>query len=496
MGRRDLSSCSCLVTAIRVKRLEAGVAELVDASALEADGFESWGFKSLRPHRCTKAQIHKGTTMNALTNDSHIEELHAEQGTQKGERAFRVTVKSEVLVALYERQLAHKARHAAIKGFRPGKAPMEQVEKQWGASVRDDAIRTLLNDHVRLLVEKFSLDFIHSPQVDMEGSDTDTTIVFRVCFFIYPDIAEPSWKDMTIERAVYQVGEHDISQALKRMAEARRQFASSGKGAATGDRVVLDFDITVNGMAFEGGSAKQVTVTLGEAEPIKGLHGALNGVSKGAVLHLDAPLPDFFGAEMAGQKGRFAISVTDVLSAPPIIVNDATAQQWGCKDREDLKQRVKQSLEQEATRVAKQRAAAQLIEKLEAALDFPLSERIIEKEIRSVQKEEEQTQPISNEMKQQAASRLRLTMAVSQLAKKNDIVIEDTHIDQALRVEASRYGEQQEQVFKKLAKDDAIRQRMRYALLESQVCAWALDKVTITDVNRPFARLYDHQEAT
>ena len=125
-----------------------------------------------------------------------------------------------------------------------------------------------------------------------------------------------------------------------------------------------------------------------------------------------------------------------------------------------------------------------------------MSERIIEKEIRSVQKQEEQTQPISNEMKQQAASRLRLTMAVSQLAKKNDIVIEDTHIDQALRVEASRYGEQQEQVFKKLAKDDAIRQRMRYALLESQVCAWALDKVTITDVNRPFARLYDHQEAT
>ena len=173
------------------------------------------------------------------------------------------------------------------------------------AAVRDDAIRTLLNDHVRLLVEKFSLDFIHSPQVDMEGSDTDTTIVFRVCFFIYPDIAEPSWKDMTIERAVYQVGEHDISQALKRMAEARRQFASSGKGAVTGDRVVLDFDITVNGMAFEGGRAKQVTVILGEAEPIKGLHGALNGVSKGAVLRFGCATARFFRGRDGGTKGAF-----------------------------------------------------------------------------------------------------------------------------------------------------------------------------------------------
>lgn len=421
-----------------------------------------------------------------ITQDSRIKEARA----PKGERLFDVTVKHEWVASLYGAQLARKAKTTTLKGFRKGKAPLDHIAREYGQQLHEEVIRFILDVHIQKLVKEHELRLIHAPQCELKKAKDD--VAFSVRFFLFPEIKEPQWDKIILEKKLYQIEDKDVEDALLRICESRRNFTSSGKPAQKGDRVVIDYETSLRGKKLDKGAGKDAMVLLGGKMPLEGLEAKLTEAQKGASFTLTAPLPDAFGDELKGKKADFAITVKDVLSAPPLRMDEALAKQLGCASLVDLKKRLKDSLIKEGQQISQRKLIDEFMNNFSKSLDVHIAEHVIEAEAKRImgERKKDEITPDAQALSD-AGERLRLTLSISELAKRHEINVSENDITGAMRLEASRYGDEAEKIFARLSNDESMRQRMRYALLESQFCQFALKKVTIKEVAKPFSQLYD-----
>ena len=68
------------------------------------------------------------------------------------------------------------------------------------------------------------------------------------------------------------------------MRKQRATFEKADKAAADGDRVVVDFKGTLDGVAFEGGTAKDYAFALGQGRMLPEFENAIRG---NAVVFMD-----------------------------------------------------------------------------------------------------------------------------------------------------------------------------------------------------------------
>jgi len=92
-------------------------------------------------------------------------------------------------------------------------------------------------------------------------------------------------------------------------AAAKAQKVTTGV-AANGDKVNIDFSGTLDGEAFEGGTAKAQDLTLGSGSMIPGFEDQIVGKSIGSTFTIDVTFPEEYHAEdLRGAAAKFEITI-------------------------------------------------------------------------------------------------------------------------------------------------------------------------------------------
>lgn len=88
----------------------------------------------------------------------------------------------------------------------------------------------------------------------------------------------------------------------------------SNAGAQNGDTVIIDFVGTLNGVAFEGGTAAGFPLTLGSGQFVPGFEEQVVGMSKGETRDINITFPQNYYPELAGKNVVFKVTVQDIVS--------------------------------------------------------------------------------------------------------------------------------------------------------------------------------------
>ncbi len=107
--------------------------------------------------------------------------------------------------------------------------------------------------------------------------------------------------------------EADIDQSIDRIRAANLRYQPKDGAAETGDRLVIDFTGTIDGVAFEGGSTEDAPIVLGSGNFIPGFEEGLTGARAGEEREVEATFPEAYPeASLAGKTARFAVKVKEV----------------------------------------------------------------------------------------------------------------------------------------------------------------------------------------
>jgi trigger factor len=419
------------------------------------------------------------------------------------QRRANVSVPIATIEAEIHKRLSRLARTAKIAGFRPGKVPLKLIEKQYGPQVRSEVLNDAINDTFGELVQKENLRVAGYPRIEPKQDNTDQTkLEYTATFEVYPDIVIGDLSATKVEKPVAEVKPADVERTIDILRKQKVSYRPATRPAMKGDRVLVDFTGTIDGVEFAGGQAKDLAITVGEGRMLPEFEAALAGVVAGDNKAFELTFPaDYHGKEVAGKTAVFTMNVKSV-SVPVLPEIDAEfAKSYGIADGnlEKLHEEIGANLRMELKRRVLARIREQVMEALRAATPLTVPEALVDLDVqrqmqaaaadlksRGVEPTSEQLRP---EMFRDAAhSRVALGLIIGELVRKEKLDPTPAQIRTLVEESAQSY-EQPDEVVKWHFQDPARLADFEAQALEQNVINWVLGRAQVSELQTTFAEL-------
>jgi len=179
------------------------------------------------------------------------------------ERRLEVAIPAAQVDGEVAQRLTKISRTARLKGFRPGKAPIAVIRQQYGEQVHGEVINDLMRASFSEAVAREKLNPAGGPRIEPIAMNPGADLKYAAVFEVLPEVRLQPVSELTLERPVASVADSDLEAMLDTLRKQRPAFNEVARGAASNDRVVVDFVGRIDGAEFEGGTGSAVPIVIG-----------------------------------------------------------------------------------------------------------------------------------------------------------------------------------------------------------------------------------------
>jgi trigger factor len=421
-------------------------------------------------------------------------------------REIKVVVPAGDMESKLMARLTDAKNKVRLNGFRPGKVPVQHLRKMYGKSFMAEVVNEVLNDSTRSILADRGEKAAMQPEITMTEDEKEAEKVlsggvdfeFSLAYEVIPPIEIKDFSGIKVTRQVYDVPESEIEEQMQRVAESARTYEPKTGKAETRDRVPMDFVGTIDGEAFDGGSAQDQALVLGSNQFIPGFEDQLVGVKAGDEKVVKVSFPEDYGAaNLAGKAAEFAVKVKEVAKPNELKLDDELAKNLGLESLERLHEIVKSQIESQFGSLTRQKVKRELLDRLDETYKFEAPSKLVDAEFeniwRQVTTELEQTgktfadedtteEEARGEYRGLAERRVRLGLVLAEIGEKAEIQITDDEMQRAL-IEYVRGvpANQQREVFEFYRDNPNALANLRAPLFEEKVVDHLLTQIEVTD---------------
>ena len=415
-----------------------------------------------------------------------------------GELQRRLTV--EVPTEQVEREVATRLRTLAqrvrIDGFRPGKVPLKVVAQRYGSKVRDEVtdevVQRSLGDALRQENLRPASARIESREVILGAS-----LRFTVVLEIFPEVQLASLDDLTLECPVAQVTDQDVDELLETLRRQRRSWEPVQRAACDGDRLVIDYQGTVDGAPLPGGSAESVSAELGSGHLLDAFEEQLRGLKPGDRAAFDVSYPaEHPKAEVAGKTVHYTVMVHSVSEShlPTLDEDFACGFEVSEGGVNALRTEVRANMERELARAMHGRLKNQVMDALLARNPVTVPDALMREEVERLQAQVAESgapakgTPGSEDLESAARRRVGLGLIIAELVRVNRIAVDPVRVRTAVEGIAASY-ENPDEVVQWYYSDRDLLSGVESMVLEDQVVDWVAERAGVQEVPSGFREL-------
>ncbi len=301
--------------------------------------------------------------------------------------------KVEVQVECTEEQVARAldqaykkvVRGVVVPGFRKGKVPRQILEMRYGAEVLyDDAIDILLPEAYQAALAEAAVEPIDRPEVEVVDFVAGQPAVFKFVVQGPPEVELGQYKGVEVEEVSFPVTDADVEQVLGEMQEQHARLVESATDTvADGDFVNLAYEGSIDGEPFAGGKADDYTLEIGSNTFIPGFESQLIGLKKGETAEINVVFPeDYHNEELAGKPAVFKVEIKDIKQKEvPALDDDFAAEVSEFATLEELREDVKNRLQESAAQRERNTLEARVMEAVVANANVEVPEVLVDREV-------------------------------------------------------------------------------------------------------------------
>jgi len=417
-------------------------------------------------------------------------------------RRMTIAVPADRLEKEFAARLKNLSRTARFPGFRPGKAPMKMVEAQYGGKVLEEVVGDLIRTTFYEAVTEKGLKPAGGPDIQPKHIDRGKDFEYTASFEVYPEVSRIDIKGSRIERPVVSVSDEDIARTIEKLRQQRVNWKAVERTAANGDRVIIDFQGSVDGQPFEGGAATDFPLVLGNNVLIDGFESGLVGMKAGDQRTLDLRFPaDYRNTVLAGKAAQFSVTVKQVNEPVLPEIDDEFARALGVADGniETLRSEVRGNLERERDDRIRRLVRDQVFKALTDANDFDVPKAMVEEEIQrliQMTRSNLQAQGLPGNQvptdpslyDEQARNRVKLGLIVSEIIRKQELKANPAKVRARIEELAGSYDDPKEFIAWHYASPGRLAEAESY-VLESDIVDNLLKTADIADKPMSFQEL-------
>ena len=428
-------------------------------------------------------------------------------------RRLNVSVPTSRVNEQFEARLKRTAKTAKINGFRPGKVPLNVVRREYGAGIYQEVVNDVIRDTVFEAIQQEKINAVGMPNIDKVENKEDA-LVYEATVEIYPEVEVKAFDSLEIERKASEVNDKDVDQMIENLQKQRQTWAET-KGMAKKDmQVTFDFEGTVDGEKFEGGTAEDFKLVLGSGRMIPGFEDGIVGMKKGEEKVIDVTFPEDYQAEnLAGKAAQFKITVK-LVEKPKLPEIDAEFLKTFAVTEEEgvekLKADVRKNMDREVKNGLRNQVKSATFDALVAANDVEIPSAMLAQEIdrqrqQMIQQFTQQfgaqgAQAFDSSMlpddlfKEQAEKAVKLGVLVSKVLADAKIEVDPARVEAYIDDMASSYEDPTE-VIEYFKNDKQQRAQIEAVVLEDQIVDHILASAKVTDTAISYEDLLKEQQA-
>lgn len=371
-------------------------------------------------------------------------------------------------------------RHAALPGFRSGKAPRDMVFRKHEKDILEDAKKKLISDSYRKALEEHKLDVLGYPDIEEIQFERGKALQFAATIETAPDFEIPEYNAIQVKVPASDVTDADVEKALEMLRTQKAVFNKVERAAQTGDMTVVNYTGTTDGKPLTDlaptarGLTKQqgFWIEVGGNSFIPGFGEQLMGAAAGDKRTVTVDFPaDFVTPALAGKKGVYEVEVVEVRERALPELNDEFAKTLGAEAVDKLREGVRHDLEHEAKHKRSREIRTQVMTSLMNRVSFELPETAVVRETRNavysivqenakrgISREMIETEKdrIYNAASQGAKDRVKQAFLLQKIAEKENVKVEEKEVLERITYLASMYQIPAEKFAKDLQKRNAL----------------------------------------
>ena len=428
-------------------------------------------------------------------------------------RRLNVSVPTSRVNEQFEARLKRTAKTAKINGFRPGKVPLNVVRREYGAGIYQEVVNDVIRDTVFEAIQQEKINAVGMPNID-KVENKDDALVYQATVEVYPEVEVNAFDALEIERKKSEVNDKDVDQMIENLQKQRASWTET-KGMAKKDmQVTFDFEGTVDGEKFEGGTAEDFKLVLGSGRMIPGFEDGIVGMKKGEEKVIDVTFPEDYQAEnLAGKAAQFKITVKLVEKQKLPEIDAEFLKIFGLTEEEGvekLKADVRKNMDREVKNGLRNQVKAATFDALVAANEVEVPESMLAQEIdrqrqQMIQQFTQQfgaqgAQAFDSSMlpddlfKEQAEKAVKLGVLVSKVLADAKIEVDPARVEAYINDMASSYEDPTE-VIEYFKNDKQQRAQIEAVVLEDQIVDHILAAAKVTNTDVSYEELLKEQQA-
>jgi trigger factor len=420
---------------------------------------------------------------------------------------FKISVPASDLDAKADAKLVDLKDKVKLNGFRPGKVPVSHLKKVYGRSVMAETIDQTIRDTNTQIFTDRGFRLATEPKITMPTEQKEveellagkTDLTYTVAIEVVPTIQLADFKTFTVEKPVVEVGDAEVDEAIKRIADQNRPYAAKAEGAKaeSGDRVTISFKGTIDGVPFDGGTGEGIQVVIGAGQFIPGFEEQLIGIGSGETRTLKVSFPKNYASEkLAGQPAEFETTATLIEAPGETEINDEFAKTLGLESLDKLKEAARERLVAEFAGATRQRVKRALLDRLDDSHKFEAPPSLIEEEFNlmwnSIKAEMESSaktfadentteEAAKEEYHKIADRRVRLGLVLSEIGEKNKITVTDDEVSRAVIERARSMPGREKEVWDYYRNNANALAQLRAPIYEDKVVDFILELANVTE---------------
>jgi trigger factor len=387
------------------------------------------------------------------------------------------------------------ARNAKVPGFRPGKVPMSIIRQRYGNDMRQEATQKIIERSWKEAIDAHDLHPLVQPVVKDLENKPEHPLKFTLSFEVMPNLEVKDYKEVPVTQPSPDITDQKVEQALESIREQHAQFSPVDEGEAADGHIL---SVSIDGQ-FEGDTKTKhednITLVLGNPQTNEDFTKNLLGVRQGETRSFDVEYPeDHHRKDLAGKKVHYDVAVKEIKEKQLPELNDDFAKDIGQENLEALKQKVRNDLVTQATRIAEKEARETILKTIVERQQVDVPDCLVQQELESninrmaarlamqgvdLQKTSIDWQKIFQDERPNAEAMVRRSMILEAIARQESFEISDEEIDSELEKIAEESNKSAAAIKAQLEKEGRI-DGLKQHLLENKAFDFIYRNAKIT----------------
>jgi trigger factor len=418
-----------------------------------------------------------------------------------------VSLDANEVAAEHRASVAEFSKAARLPGFRPGKAPAQLVQKRHGKEIEEDFKQRVVTKAYRGGLEQSKLDVISFTDVQPGEIAADKPATISFTLDIRPDFKVPDYSALKTEIAPSDPTDAEIDAIIEGLRSERADFKVVERATQKGDYVKLAYEGKVDGkpileIAPEKQIYGKVPQTWEEVEGeneglIPGLGKQLAGLSKGDKKDITVTFPAEFPAvpSLAGKTAVYSVEVQEVRERVLPEINEDFLKAQQAANLDELKSKIRNNLKARKEYENRQSQRRQITEALNAQVDFPVPQSLIDEETQNVlrgfvdenmrrgitqQQLEKDKEEIIAGAQKAAQTRVKSRLILAKIAEAEKVAATEQDLDMFVYRESAAQNARPEKIVKDLTKDRNRLRAVQQSIILDKTLDLLVSRATVT----------------